>query len=239
MQKNVQRKSKQRAGSPASIRVDNLVQPGCPQMEMPKTNVPEGDLTSLNLYQTTGGGKKYKKNHRGGSPASKHVMKLVNKTQDGGSPASDHVLTFLNNPENSYTNAFEGTSETVPQKGGRKKKTSKKNSKKRSKKRSKKGSKNSHNKRGGGSSGIRDALYSRSIDVRQDAGSIFKNFTTDDYMTPTQLMDMPNQVANPPFVEGNYTGSYATITPTVTPTTTQSGGRKKKTSKKTKRSKKR
>lgn len=178
---------KQQGGSPASTRVMGLVQPGCQQADMPKNTPPEGDLSSVKLYQTTGGARKVQK---AGSPASDHVMKLVNKKQAGGSPASDHVMKFAGKPELSYAKAMDGC-----QSGGKPKKSQKKRSQ--NKKSSRKHKR--QQKRGGGATDFRDTLYSRALDVRQNEQSLFQNFTTDKFMTPQELMDLPNQAQNPPF----------------------------------------
>ena len=146
---------------------------------------------------------------RGGSPASNRVNSFYKTT--GGSLASDRVMGFANsagvqsdmnvvpklagNPAN--FNLYQTTG------GGKRKSKSKKNKSKskKGKSKSKKSRKNrsSKMKRGGGASDIRDTLYSRAIDVRSDEAPFFNAFTSEEYLSPQQLINEPNMVANPPF----------------------------------------
>uniref|UniRef100_A0A6C0E737 Uncharacterized protein n=1 Tax=viral metagenome TaxID=1070528 RepID=A0A6C0E737_9ZZZZ len=155
-----QRKTRKiRGGSLASSRVESLVQPGCSQVQMPQSDKPSGDLSNVNLYQTTGG--------------SRRKFKKIK----GGSPASDYVMKYLNNPEHSYEHAFEGTpttSKATPQAGGKK---NKKNSKTK---------KNS--KRGGGSSDWVSTHNSRSWTGGTGNQSLFNQFTSEEYMSGEQIL---------------------------------------------------
>ena len=149
-----------------------------------------------------------KQTHRGGSPASNRVNSFYKSM--GGSLASDRVMSFANNE------GVETNMNVVPKLagnpfnfnlyqttgGGKKRKSKSKKNKSKSKK-SKSKSKKSHRskmKRGGGASDIRDTLYSRSIDVRSDEAPFFNAFTSEEYLSPQQLINEPNMVANPPFM---------------------------------------
>jgi hypothetical protein len=139
---------------------------------------------------------------RGGSPASNRVNSFYKTT--GGSLASDRVMSFANsagvqsnmnvvpklagNPAN--FNLYQTTG------GGKKRKSKSKSKKSKSKSRKNRSSKM---KRGGGASDIRDTLYSRAIDVRSDEAPFFNAFTSEEYLSPQQLINEPNMVANPPF----------------------------------------
>jgi len=142
---------------------------------------------------------------RGGSPASNRVNSFYKTT--GGSLASDRVMGFANsagvqsdmnvvpklagNPAN--FNLYQTTG------GGKKRKTKSKKGKSGSKKNKLHKKRSSKMKRGGGASDIRDTLYSRSIDVRSDEAPFFNAFTSEEYLSPQQLINEPNMVANPPF----------------------------------------
>ena len=89
--------------------------------------------------------------------------------------------------------------------GGRKIKKSKKSKKHHNSKKSKK-SKRSHrmsmNKRGGGATDFRDTLYSRQYDGgRTDDAPFFNAFTNEQYIAPKDLVNEPNMVANPPYLQ--------------------------------------
>ena len=141
---------------------------------------------------------------RGGSPASNRVNSFYKTT--GGSLASDRVMGFANsagvqsdmnvvpklagNPAN--LNLYQTTG------GGKRRKTKSKKGKSKSRK-SKSKKRSSKMTRGGGASDIRDTLYSRSVDGRSDEVPFFNAFTSEEYLSPQQLINEPNMVANPPF----------------------------------------
>ena len=54
-------------------------------------------------------------------------------------------------------------------------------------------------KRGGGATDFRDTLYSRTADGRSDEVPFFNAFTSQEYISPHDLINEPNTVANPPF----------------------------------------
>ena len=66
-----------KGGSPASIRVMSVLPTNCNLTKnVPLTSLDNSNISDVNLYQTTGGGKRLKK-YIGGSPASIRVMNLL------------------------------------------------------------------------------------------------------------------------------------------------------------------
>ena len=134
------------------------------------------------------------------SMKSKKHTKRVHKHR-GGSLASDRVMSFASgcgvetdapvaprlsaNPAN--LNLYQTT--------GGARRLKKRNSKSKSKSKSK----SMRMKRGGGATDFRDTLYSRTVDGRSDEVPFFNAFTSEEYLSPQQLINEPNTVANPPF----------------------------------------
>jgi hypothetical protein len=150
------RTMRHRGGSPASDRVMSFANAEGIKVATPETPKVAGDVSSLNLYQLTGG---------------KRSKKYSKKTA---------------------------------------KKSSKKNSKKSKKsekasKRSKKSKRSNRRhlmKRGGGATDFRDTLYSRQYDGgRTDEAPFFNAFTNEEYISPQDLVNEPNMVANPPYLQ--------------------------------------
>jgi hypothetical protein len=150
--KRVVRSRKHRGGSPASDRVMSFATAAGIQSETPGTPRITADPKGLNLYQTTGGGRKLK----GGFYDSKQKKNTLH--------------------------------------GGAKKSKSKSRSRKTSRKSRR------HMKRGGGATDFRDTLYSRSVDGRSDEVPFFNAFTSEEYISPQQLINEPNMVASPPYL---------------------------------------
>jgi hypothetical protein len=124
--------------------------------------------------------------HRGGSLASDRVMSFAN---DCGVEIDAPVAPRLSaNPAN--LNLYQTT-------GGARRRLKKRNSKSKSRSNSK--SKSMRMKRGGGATDFRDTLYSRTVDGRSDEVPFFNAFTSEEYLSPQQLINEPNTVANPPF----------------------------------------
>ena len=118
--------------------------------------------------------------HRGGSLASDRVMSFAS---DCGVKTDVPVAPRLSaNPAN--LNLYQTT-------GGARRRLKKRNSKSKSK--------SMRMKRGGGATDFRDTLYSRTVDGRSDEVPFFNAFTSEEYLSPQQLINEPNTVANPPF----------------------------------------
>jgi len=123
--------------------------------------------------------------HRGGSLASDRVMSFAN---GAGVQSDTPVAPRLSaNPAN--LNLYQTT--------GGARRLKKRNSKSKSRSHSK--SKSMRMKRGGGATDFRDTLYSRTVDGRSDEVPFFNAFTSEEYLSPQQLINEPNTVANPPF----------------------------------------
>ncbi len=150
-----------RGGSPASDRVMSFANAAGIQSETPGTPRITADPKSLNLYQTTGGGRRLK----GGFYDSKQKK----NTLHGGAKKS--------------------------------KSKSKSRSKENEKRRRHSRKSRKHMKRGGGgATDFRDTLYSRTVDGRSDEVPFFNAFTSEEYISPQQLINEPNMVANPPYL---------------------------------------
>ena len=128
---------------------------------------------------------------KGGSPASDYVMRVTNATGETVSaPAAPQVKGM---PES--LNLYQTTG------GGKRSKKSKKSKKACKSKKSKRMTK-LKNKRGGGATDFRDVLYSRPYDgFRADEAPFFSKFTSSELLSPQQLINEPNTVANPPFLK--------------------------------------
>lgn len=121
--------------------------------------------------------------HRGGSLASDRVMSFAS---DCGVKTDTPVAPRLSaNPAN--LNLYQTT--------GGARRLKKRNSKSKSKSKSMR----MRMKRGGGATDFRDTLYSRTVDGRSDEVPFFNAFTSEEYLSPQQLINEPNTVANPPF----------------------------------------
>ena len=157
------------------------------------------------------------------------VSKKQNKSkrvrQRGGSPASDRVMSFANADgikvdlpptptiagDVKSLNLYQLTggkrnSKSKKSKNSKNSKNSNKSNKK-SKKSHKKSRSVKHrrmnlNKRGGGATDFRDTLYSRQYDGgRTDEAPFFNAFTNEEYISPKDLVNEPNMVANPPYLQ--------------------------------------
>ena len=116
--------------------------------------------------------------HRGGSPASDRVMSFA--TGEGMMVASPVTPRIQADP--SALKLYQTTG------GARRSRRSRR-------------SRISKNKRGGGSTDFRDTLYSRQYDGgRTDEAPFFNAFTSEEYISPQDLVNEPNMVANPPFL---------------------------------------
>jgi hypothetical protein len=147
---------------------------------------------------------------------SKQVKRVKRSVrQRGGSPASDRVMSFANGEgvkvDLPPTPAVAGDVKSLnlyQLTGGRKVKKSKKSKKHHVSKRSKKSKRSNRsrrmrmNKRGGGATDFRDTLYSRQYDGgRTDEAPFFNAFTNEEYISPKDLVNEPNMVANPPYLQ--------------------------------------
>ncbi len=124
----------------------------------------------------------------GGSPASDYVMRVCNASgETAAAPVAPQVKGM---PES--LNLYQTTG------GGKRSKKSKKMMKSKKSKRMTK----LKNKRGGGATDFRDVLYSRPYDgFRADEAPFFSKFTSQEFLSPAQLVNEPNTVANPPFLK--------------------------------------
>ncbi len=133
---------------------------------------------------------------------SKSRSRKVTRRHRGGSPASDRVMSFVKgegvmvaSPETPKLQADVNALKLYQLTGGvRRSKKSKRS------KRSKR-SLRVKSKRGGGATDFRDTLYSRKYDGgRTDEAPFFNAFTSEEYISPQDLVNEPNMVANPPFL---------------------------------------
>jgi hypothetical protein len=160
-----------KGGSPASNRVMSFVNPSGVEAVTPQTPRLHADPRSLNLYQTTGGGCLTCQ----GSRADQMINGLNRFYHAGGSKRSKHT---------------------------KRSKQAKRSKRSKSSKRSKKSKRMNNNKTGGGSAtDFRDTLYSRAIDIRADEVPLFNAFTNEKYLSPAQLVNEPNVVPNPPYLD--------------------------------------
>jgi hypothetical protein len=131
---------------------------------------------------------------------SKSRSRKVTKRHRGGSPASDRVMSFVKgegvmvaSPETPRLQADVNALKLYQLTGGARRS--------RHTKRSKRSKRSRKNKRGGGSTDFRDTLYSRKYDGgRTDEAPFFNAFTSEEYISPQDLVNEPNMVANPPFL---------------------------------------
>lgn len=131
---------------------------------------------------------------------SKSSTRKVTRRQRhrGGSPASDRVMSFATgegmmatSPETPKIQADPSALKLYQTTGGA-----------RRSRRSRRSSRIRKNKRGGGSTDFRDTLYSRQYDGgRTDEAPFFNAFTSEEYISPQDLVNEPNMVANPPFLK--------------------------------------
>jgi hypothetical protein len=132
--------------------------------------------------------KRSTRNHRGGSPASDRVMSFAT----GASVQSETPGTPRLTADPTGLNLYQTT-------GGAKRSKSRSSSSRKSRR--------SHNRRqmkkrgGGGATDFRDTLYSRSVDGRSDEVPFFNAFTSEKYISPQELINEPNMVANPPYLQ--------------------------------------
>jgi hypothetical protein len=128
--------------------------------------------------------------------AKKPMKGGVRKTMKGGSPASDYVMRVCNASGEQAAAPVAPQVKGMPESlslyqttgGGKRTKKSKKSK--------------SLNKRGGGATDFRDVLYTRPYDgFRADDAPFFGKFTSQEYLSPAQLINEPNMVANPPFLK--------------------------------------
>jgi hypothetical protein len=141
------------------------------------------------------------------STQKRHSRKRVVRARKhrGGSPASDRVMSFASaagiqseTPGTPRITADPKGLNLYQTTGGGKKSRSKSKSRSRSRKTSRKSRR--HIKRGGGATDFRDTLYSRSVDGRSDEVPFFNAFTSEEYISPQQLINEPNMVSNPPYL---------------------------------------
>jgi len=112
--------SNKRGGSPASNRVMNILPANCNLAKnTPFTPLNNNNVSNVNLYQTTGGGLKYK--HRGGSPASNRVMNLLSTNCN---IAKNVPFTPVDNSNISHVKLYQTT-------GGRRRVTKRKKTRRR------------------------------------------------------------------------------------------------------------
>jgi len=146
--------------------------------------------------------------HRGGSPASDRVMSFA--TAAGVQSETPGTPRLTADPKG--LNLYQTTGGARKLKGGfydsGKKKNTLHGGSKKSKSKSKPKAKRSTSrktrrhrmKRGGGATDFRDTLYSRTVDGRSDEVPFFNAFTSEEYLSPQQLINEPNMVANPPYL---------------------------------------
>jgi hypothetical protein len=142
--------------------------------------------------------------HRGGSPASDRVMSFAT----GAGVQSETPGTPRLTADPKALNLYQTTGGARRLKGGfvsGKKNNSLHGGARRSKSKSRSCSHSRksrrHMKRGGGATDFRDTLYSRSVDGRSDEVPFFNAFTSEKYLSPQELINEPNMVANPPYLQ--------------------------------------
>ncbi len=144
--------------------------------------------SSCNKKLMNGGAKKVMK---GGSCGCKKTMKGgAKKPMKGGSPASDYVMRVTHANGEQVEVPAAPQVKGVPEHLNLYQTTG--------------GGNKSHklNKRGGGATDFRDVLYSRPYDgFRSDEAPFFNKFTSSEFLSPQQLVNEPNTVANPPFLK--------------------------------------
>ena len=129
------------------------------------------------------------RSHRGGSPASDRVMSF----DTGASIQSETPGTPRLTADPKGLNLYQTTG------GARRSKSRSRSSSSRKSRRSH--SRRQMKKRGGGATDFRDTLYSRSVDGRADEVPFFNAFTSEKYISPQELINEPNMVANPPYLQ--------------------------------------
>ncbi len=130
----------------------------------------------------------------------KTKSRKVTRRHRGGSPASDRVMSFVTGQ--GVMASTPGTPKIAGDVSALKlyQLTGGKRSGKKSKK-SKRSKRHLKSKRGGGATDFRDTLYSRKYDGgRTDEAPFFNAFTSEEYISPQDLVNEPNMVANPPFL---------------------------------------
>ncbi len=144
--------------------------------------------SSCNKKLMNGGAKKVMK---GGSCGCKKTMKGgAKKPMKRGSPASDYVMRVTHANGEQVEVPAAPQVKGVPEHLNLYQTTG--------------GGNKSHklNKRGGGATDFRDVLYSRPYDgFRSDEAPFFNKFTSSEFLSPQQLVNEPNTVANPPFLK--------------------------------------
>jgi hypothetical protein len=128
---------------------------------------------------------------------SKSRSRKVTRRHRGGSPASDRVMSFAKgegmmatSPETPRIQADPSALKLYQITGGA-----------RRSRRSKRTKRSRRTTRGGGATDFRDTLYSRQYDGgRTDEAPFFNAFTNEEYISPQDLINEPNMVANPPFL---------------------------------------
>lgn len=128
---------------------------------------------------------------------SKSRSRKVTRRHRGGSPASDRVMSFAKgegmmaaSPETPRIQADPSALKLYQTTGGA-----------RRSRKSKRSRRNRRTTRGGGATDFRDTLYSRQYDGgRTDEVPFFNAFTSEEYISPQDLINEPNMVANPPFL---------------------------------------
>ena len=128
---------------------------------------------------------------------SKSRSRKVTRSHRGGSPASDRVMSFVkgegvmaSSPETPRLQADASALKLYQLTGGA-----------RRSKKSKRSKRSRRTTRGGGATDFRDTLYSRQYDGgRTDEAPFFNAFTSEEYISPQDLVNEPNMVANPPFL---------------------------------------
>lgn len=141
--------------------------------------------------------RKHTKIHR------KTKSRKVTRRHRGGSPASDRVMSFAtgegvmaSTPGTPKLAGDVNSLKLYQLTGGKKKSKHSKRSQK-----SKRSKRHLKSKRGGGATDFRDTLYSRKYDGgRTDEAPFFNAFTSEEYISPQDLVNEPNMVANPPFL---------------------------------------
>ena len=131
---------------------------------------------------------------------SKSRSRKVTRRHRGGSPASDRVMSFAKDhgmiaasPETPRIQADPSALNLYQTTGGARRS--------RRSKRAKRTKRSRKTTRGGGATDFRDTLYSRQYDGgRTDEVPFFNAFTNEEYISPQDLINEPNMVANPPFL---------------------------------------
>jgi hypothetical protein len=149
--------------------------------------------------------------HRGGSPASDRVMSFASaagvQSETPGTPAITADPKGLNLYQTTggarklKGGFYDSGKKKTTLHGGAKKSKSKSKSKSKAKRSTSRKTRRHRMKRGGGgATDFRDTLYSRSVDGRSDEVPFFNAFTSEEYISPQQLINEPNMVANPPYL---------------------------------------